>query len=825
MSQPASVTNLSPAALGKPASLRSPMDSPSITCQAPPGVPGLQRDGTEPEPVAGETDSPRSTLAVAAMQAPTPQRYGAKPRLSCRRANRSSQFGPAYGSEAKRPSAPDGAPLDADLNVTITHRTPARHRKAIAEARGTVMRKSDMSAPAFDKIIREVSAEHFADNEECPHMASLLRSDAPVFGLFSYVEPFSWPLLQQMYSAYPAVHSFLRDIGDYLEELRPGARVVEKCCSLMPNHERIPVDLQTTLSVVLQLCSFYATLLNNTNMGFQAFQGHFSQGGMIGFGPAVLVAIAISTARDYDSFVRCARRAVLMAATLGSLQAKHAAELPDPLPGQSYVLHVHNISLPCLEKLLQKCNTRDHAESVVVVSCVVASRSFFLSGHPSDLDHLRSVLQALAGRGFKFGTRFLEFYAPQSSAFYNTELAEDLLSAWQGLGIELSGDDLAFDVLSPVNGKSFTECAEDLLFELSNVMTTQHGSSTAQHAHLPFKSGIISFEVQPNPAQLGSHNLICSQLMLQTPYTRCVSQPYSFAHAKPSLTELHPRNTTRSSRENVLRKLAIMQEILKSLGFEQDLQLVESWLEHGVMEPKVKADETSTPVSDTDRRRRLSVLFNQFSPAPAAHRMSVGGDHGTPRMRANRRSVAYSSESASPAETGLLEDEELEEDLLRDVGDIARSSNLYNLERLESMGTLLVERTELARRFLQALSEETAHFFPASSLHKCPNVIYLIEYWDILDFVSRRTNVGKMSPRELAISPAPSKANRKLSQVQKAAEMKAAGRRSSVHKHGQDRSDSIDSQDDHYKLQRKQYIKVFMNGVYGRSPAGGGVHH
>eukprot|EP00755_Sulcionema_specki_P032383 Sspe_Gene.98618::Locus_72018_Transcript_1_1_Confidence_1.000_Length_1585::g.98618::m.98618 len=404
-------------------------------------------------------------------------------------------------------------------------------------------RAADQKAPGFSRAVRIILPLIRGAQEVCPALARLLKGDAPLFGVFSLVEPAEWSQLSAMLRGYPVVTAFLKELSKSIDKVYP-ASIFEIVSATTPPPRKVEAKLYAVLPVVLQLCSFYITFSNNTNRTYTRFTSRFATGGFIPFGQSMLSALAIATATDYDQFVASSKTACHMALALGEVVERQMAMLPKPPKGQSYVMHVHNISFPCLERLLQKVNLRENARSVVVISCVLASRSFFLTGHPEDLTTFRTLLHSLTERGFKFGTRFMDFPGPLLTPFYNQQLATDVLELWRQRKTLFHASELCWEIFSPVNGTKLRDCGERLMSEVASILTTQPHSSTQQHHYLPFKAAVVSFETQANPTQLGGHNLVASQLLLQTPYIQCVSQPYSFVHTRPSMEALHPRNNT-----------------------------------------------------------------------------------------------------------------------------------------------------------------------------------------------------------------------------------------------------------------------------------------
>eukprot|EP01065_Artemidia_motanka_P044128 TRINITY_DN6233_c0_g1_i1.p1 TRINITY_DN6233_c0_g1~~TRINITY_DN6233_c0_g1_i1.p1 ORF type:complete len:884 (+),score=178.20 TRINITY_DN6233_c0_g1_i1:57-2654(+) len=570
--------------------------------------------------------------------------------------------------------------------------------------------------PSFLECAREVKPAPLSAEEVCPELSPLMISEYPLYGLFSDVEPPEWSNLRNMCTGYPVAEPFIRELSSLVDSIDPRARLLERARGAKIDNDSVPAEYFPLLSVVTQLVSFYVTLKNNTNVSFDRFASCFAPGGLIALGPAMLVALAVSSAASYGfheheedvastgAFVSAAQRACRMALMWGSVAAEHYKTLPKAPLGQSYVLQVHNISAPCLDLVLSYINERPGAIGRSQVSYVLASRSYYISGYPADLAALREHLRSLATAGFKFGVRFVMFPGPVLSPL-NKGMARALLRKWRGLGgLAFNADELRLEVLSASTGKQLRE-SEDLLTELVDCLTLETHSVMHQETCVPFKAGVVSFEVTNNPSQLSGHNLVTSQLTLQTPYLRCVSQPYSFTHIRPSLDDLQPRNNTPQGRKSMLIKGAVVNEILASQGSEERIELLTSWLELGYLERS-----------------------NEEPHSPA-------GLHG---FRAFKSPCGSALSSPVHTPIGASIGADLRSELAEDLDRIAHSSNLYNVERIEALGPLLTQPTRAGREFINLLQKVTGYKFAASTLHRCPNVISLIEFWDMMD-VTKRT--------------------------------------------------------------------------------------
>eukprot|EP01062_Namystynia_karyoxenos_P018988 TRINITY_DN1709_c0_g1_i1.p1 TRINITY_DN1709_c0_g1~~TRINITY_DN1709_c0_g1_i1.p1 ORF type:complete len:865 (+),score=146.62 TRINITY_DN1709_c0_g1_i1:86-2680(+) len=571
-----------------------------------------------------------------------------------------------------------------------------RPRSAVSPSlHGPVMERDGRAqVPSFQDFARQVTPVLLEEHELAPELAPLVGEDIPLYGLFSHVMPPEWAELRLLCSTHPIAVDFLGKLSARIKSAAYGTDLLQCVQSTV---SEVPKQLAPLLSVVTQLVSFYVTYTTNTNLTFDRFSRSFATGGLLGLGPAVLVALAVSAGADRggdgdDDFLDAAERACRMALSLGRALVGHHITLSPGAPGQSYVLQVHNISSGVLEVCLMHINECRDVCAPIEISMQLASRSFLVSGYPADLEALQDLLRSFAPLGFKFGIRFLNFSGPIQSSL-NAPAVAGLIADWELIAFERS--ELALDVLSPVDGANLRH-SDDLVGDLARILLQLPHCASKAHDALQFKAGCISFETTNVPNALGGHNLIVNHLLLTVPYMRCISQPYTFEHTRPSLDDLHPRNNTKECRRQVLLKCAMINEALAQLGSDKRCDLLASWLE-------------------------LDMLERRSANSPV-----LPGSSGPEYLVKSRTGAGCLLPSPScQIGPGLLRQ------LAGDIDEVNYSSAIYNIERIEALGISLTEPSKLGRDCLQLLYESSGCALDPHLLWRCPNVIQFVEYWMI----------------------------------------------------------------------------------------------
>eukprot|EP00760_Papus_ankaliazontas_P030982 PhM_4_TR5158/c1_g1_i1/m.61865 len=494
----------------------------------------------------------------------------------------------------------------------------------------------------------------------------------------------------------------------------------------------LPFDVQSSalvawpMTTVFQLVSFYLcwkVLLAAEGpqrpfeaVSYERFREALSTGGLLTHGKGILAALAVALSNTAEDFIRNSVRVIRMSFQAGAVHEGNNEVLLrsgtayKTYTHQRYLIHVVNIPLHSLQILVDTVNDTSalapgiRAFSDIVISRILSPKAAVVCGHPLDLCRLeRAIMEFSDETGVKILKSILCLEGPELSEYYCRTLSRTLLNAWIDDGIALTCTDLRLEVFSPVNGHPLAE-SPNLLEDLSRICTYQSHNLINSLCHVQGHDNVIDI----GPGALAARVGYFLRWMDSDSSVICVPQGTVLPQQAPS----PKRSTKREARASTFEKCAILNDIIsqttwdgkpEEVGTQKFVDLHTTFLELGLVRGFDSAMESISP---------------RISPKQSVLEASV-----------------YQGFNLQQHESLVF----TKDDIVR-IGHVDNAFEMLQYVQRAMLTTYAVAFVhELNSRVSEkAAPGDTSIEFPLHTLLLCRDVSALVEYWDTLEFISRR---------------------------------------------------------------------------------------
>jgi hypothetical protein len=587
-------------------------------------------------------------------------------------------------------------------------------------------RASAVTSPTAPPLLQNPYASSQSHETSVPNfvlMSETTKFRVPCFGLFASLDEPCLEDLITMYNTHTTILDPLIDLADKtLSALLPSYTLLEWMNDPPANITEITSSAVVLwpLTTIYQLCSYVVSQqFLSGGIPYERFREMISTGGLLTLGKGILAAIAVASSRTYDEFLRNAETVIRASFLVGSIHESNNVSCVSHGRGypNRYLMHVVNIPLHSLQVLVDSVNDATslpegvRAMSDVICSKVLSPRAAVLCGHPLDLCRLeKAILDFTDETGVKILKSFLRIEGPEHSEYYCRRLSREVYNAWVDNNIFFSNHDLSLEVFSPVDGHPLS-VRTNLMEDLTRMVTYQSHNLMNSLGHVQGHDNIIDF----GPGQLSSRVSFFLRWMNSQCEVICSPDGTVLPKQAPS----PKRSSKHETRASTFEKCAVLNEILSSMTWEgkpdsfgtsQFVELSTSFLELGLL--------TS-----------LDTKYGEHSPSPRN-----GSGTGSPLTRETSVGVAggdkgqYRGVAISHMESFVM---------TGGAGDTVRLGRIdENFENLQICQRSLL--TAHAVNFISELNQRGNMDFPPHALLLCKDVSALLEYWDTLEFVSRR---------------------------------------------------------------------------------------
>jgi len=368
--------------------------------------------------------------------------------------------------------------------------------------------------------------------------------------------------------------------------------------------------------------------------------------------------------------------------------------------------------------------------SDVLLCNVLSPRAAVLCGHPLDLCRLeKAIMDFTDETGVRIMKAFIRVEGPELSEYYCRGLARQVYNAWVDNNIYYFHHDLGIEVFSPVDGTPLS-VQTNLMEALTRMTTYQPHNlmSSVAHVHghndnvIDFGSGHLSKRVSFFLRWMNSQcEVICSPT----------------GTVLPKQAPSPKRSSKTSVRASTFAKCAILNDIMGDLEWEG--------------KPLSMGDTTFVELNTTFLDLGLLWSFDAKLSLPLSGHVSP---HMSPKSKAAEGSCAHKVMSVQRAGIFVMR---AENDTVR-IGQIDETFEYLQL----CYSSLL---TMHAVTFVTELNRRTGMDFPPHALLQCKDVSSLLEYWDTLEFVSKRFTQIPNTEASRLMSRAAAKKNTMLKMV------------------------------------------------------------
>ena len=563
------------------------------------------------------------------------------------------------------------------------------------------------------------------------------------------------------------------------------------------------------LETITKLACYYVTACR---VGFTKLVSLIQQGGVFSSGKGLFASLAVATSADLEDFSVNSDAMIRFSIATGLVYQEHADRLErttESCTRKSFALLVVNVSIACLQQLIAHhnataceghvgtcCDTSGcHVEEVIPfselqITRVVSNRAAVVTGHPVDLIRFEQLLLAFGeSTGVKIHRDYLPAPVPENSPFYNQQLKMDLMHSWKDEGLLDLRFDFVMPFFSPVDGQEWSAANLGSTALLSEI--------AAGIACLPQDLTCSLQLLRPTDALLefSTGSLRLGQMISWTKRSIVIlAEPADTVvfSALPSPR----RSTQRHTRAATFAKCAIFNEVLltanwfgkpRGIGTGDYTAMDCSFFDLGLLLDADKVSGTSnvhfgdhsmtsmpTPEPeavdpDVVSRRPASGIgtslfsgsnaqFSSLSSCPSAsatgcHLTGVTSAMPVPQLpRSNSRS-SESSQGKSNASLQSFVAVDVDRASHQYITIPCNQSNavfvyqvapLIRYLEMQNRATLTQGAVEVTRR----LSQRSGMDFPAHSFLMCPTVFAFFEYWDTLEFLSKR--IAALNARRLS---------------------------------------------------------------------------